>query len=77
MSAIRSLLGNIQQNSNTTLAHLRSVDIKLMFKSSSRCPGIWILCADVAEHPVCSIFIGLVNKTYKDGTDRVFRNVGT
>jgi len=25
----------------------------------------------------CSIFIGRVNTTYEDGTDRVFRNVGT
>jgi hypothetical protein len=24
-------------------------------------PGVWILCADVSEHPVCSIFIGRVN----------------
>jgi len=21
-------------------------------------PGVWILCADVSEHPDCSIFIG-------------------
>jgi len=25
-------------------------------------PDIWILCADVLEHSVCSIFIGRVNK---------------
>jgi len=25
-------------------------------------PGLWILCADVSEHSVCSIFIGRANK---------------
>ena len=73
--------------------------------------GIWILCFEVSEHPVCFIFTGGVSEhchfhllrlrkfggslhhlwrcnwqcpkrpqlytTYEDGTDTVFRNVGT
>jgi hypothetical protein len=33
--------------------------------------GIWILCADISEHPVCSIFIGCVNK--KNNWDEITR----
>jgi len=39
-------------------------------------PGVWILCADVSEHSVCSIFLP-AHITYKNVTDRAFRNVGT
>jgi len=37
-------------------------------------PGVWILCADISEHTVCSIFIGGVSRNlptyiaYDDGT---------
>ena len=39
--------------------------------------GVWILYADVSEHPVCSIFIGGFSylPAYEDGTDRMFPNV--
>ena len=30
-------------------------------------PGVWILCTDISEHSVGSIF------TYEDGTDSVFQ----
>jgi hypothetical protein len=36
-------------------------------------PGVWILCADVSNNSVCSIFIGLLNNKNKwDGIARVF-----
>ena len=35
--------------------------------------GIWILCADVLEHSVCSIFTGHVNK--KKNWDEIPRHV--
>ena len=38
-------------------------------------PGVWIIYADVSEHSICSIFIG-IPPAYEDGRDRVFRNVG-
>jgi len=43
-------------------------------------PGAWILCGDVSEDSVSPIFIGDVSSlpaytAYRDGTDRVFRNV--
>ena len=31
---------------------------KCYMLSSGLFPGVWILCADVSEHSVCSIFIG-------------------
>jgi hypothetical protein len=41
-------------------------------------PGIWILCADVSEHPVCSISIScLSKKSSKNMDDKASRNVGT
>ena len=39
-------------------------------------PGVWILYADVSEHSVCSVFLP-AHTTYKNVTERVFRNVGT
>jgi len=30
--------------------------------SCGRFPGVWILCADVSEQSICSIFIGGVSK---------------
>jgi len=39
-------------------------------------PGVWSLLADVSEH--CFFFVCLlVDTTYEDGTDRVFRNFCT
>jgi hypothetical protein len=26
-------------------------------------PGIWILCAEISKHPVCSLFVGVVKLT--------------
>ena len=65
---------------NFLISNFRNV-VKVVF-SFVWFPGVWILCTDVSEH--CSIFIGRVNKeillvrtTFAEGTDRVFRNVGT
>jgi hypothetical protein len=27
-------------------------------------PGAWILCADVSEHSICSIFVGVVSRIF-------------
>jgi len=36
-------------------------------------PGVWILCADVSKHPICSIFIvGVGRKKNWDEVARVF-----
>ena len=32
-------------------------------------PGVWILCAVVSKHSLCSIFIGGVSTAYEDGTE--------
>ena len=44
-------------------------NIRLVFECYILCfgwfPVTWILCADVSEHSVCSIFVGLVNKKNK------------
>jgi len=40
-------------------------------RSFERFPGFWILCANVSENSVCSIFIEVWR------WNRVFRNVGT
>ena len=50
---------------------------KCCMLSSGLFPGVWILCADVSEHSVCSIFIFTQPPAYEDGTDIVFRNVST
>ena len=49
----------------------RVVNVVLRIISFGWFPGVWILCAGVSEHSVCSIFIGRVNK--KNNWDKIVR----
>jgi len=44
--------------------------VVILYSFFSVIPGVWILYADVSEHSVCSIFIGRLDQTYEDGTER-------
>jgi hypothetical protein len=75
-STATSILTNKWTNRSQSAQRLSGRNVFLDFKLPPCCEcrilsfgwftGIWILCADVSEHYVCSIFIGCVNKNNLD-----------
>ena len=43
--------------------------VDVFFLSCGRFPNIWIFCADILEHSVCSIFIGCLNDLWRRNSD--------